>query len=550
VLFRSLAELSTVEYKCFIARKYTQNDERKFFLRKIQSNPRSFAVNVGEQQNDKIEVSDVWELQKKETIDKPIDLCNGWLLKDQIELQIKFFNKPLKIFSKDPQVGNLQVNLSIVPMKISDSYELQPINDFILSHLEFNHEEIIHEPVALKTFNSNDYYSIYRLRTNEKPEDLIMEIRVDSVGNGHFKLPQNALENSNAIFELALFDLNNKKPSGYLKIQLLLIRSFNAYNFTNLKDTYVYNFNRACIPVGHRGLGKTFDADLLENIEIIENTISSFDGALKKGAQMVEFDVVLTKDKWPIVYHDFSLCIQSQTDANKYIDVSVNQLTYNEIKEMKVFAHKILKKLPNGGDNQKFTSKHMFPTLREMFNNLDEKLGFNLEIKYPQDLEDASNEADSCIKWLDRNEYTDVILNELFNQCKIDKRCVILTTFDPFLCSMLRIKQNRFPVLFLTNGLTKKWVPYLDFRTKNTKISAIYAKAENFHGVVVHSEELIEDSKLFEFLKNLKKDSNFLVYTWGDDLNEISNRKLFQSSGVDAIIYDRINESIHSKLRR
>jgi hypothetical protein len=44
-----------------------------------------------------------------------------------------------------------------------------------------------------------------------------MEIRVDSVGNGHFKLPQNALENSNAIFELALFDLNNKKPSGYLK---------------------------------------------------------------------------------------------------------------------------------------------------------------------------------------------------------------------------------------------------------------------------------------------------------------------------------------------
>ena len=62
-----LAELTTVEYKCFIARKYTQNGERKFFLRKIQSNPRSFAVNVGSQQ-EKIEVCDVWELQKKEAI--------------------------------------------------------------------------------------------------------------------------------------------------------------------------------------------------------------------------------------------------------------------------------------------------------------------------------------------------------------------------------------------------------------------------------------------------------------------------------------------------
>jgi hypothetical protein len=53
----------------------------------------------------------------------------------------------------------------------------------------------------------------------------------------------------------------------------------------------------------------------------------------------------------------------------------------------KLYAHKILKKLPENGDNQKFSSVHMFPTLAELFEKLDENLGFDIEIKYPQDLE-------------------------------------------------------------------------------------------------------------------------------------------------------------------
>ena len=48
------------------------------------------------------------------------------------------------------------------------------------------------------------------------------------------------------------------------------------------------------------------------------------------------------------------------------------------------------------------TSKLMFPTLREMCNQLDTNLGFNVEIKYPQDIEDPTNlnEVGRNIKWL------------------------------------------------------------------------------------------------------------------------------------------------------
>lgn len=106
--------------------------------------------------------------------------------------------------------------------------------------------------------------------------------------------------------------------------------------------------------------------------------------------------------------------------------------------KIKIYSQKILKKATNISEDLKdfFTSKLMFPTLEEMCTQLDTKLGFNVEIKYPIDLEDGSHEADHHIKWLNRSDYVDVILKKLYACCQDDARCVILSTFDPNLCSM------------------------------------------------------------------------------------------------------------------
>jgi hypothetical protein len=56
----------------------------------------------------------------------------------------------------------------------------------------------------------------------------------------------------------------------------------------------------------------------------------------------------------------------------------------------------------------------MFPTLKEMCTQLDSKLGFNVEVKYPLDLEDGTHEA-ANIKWLNRNQYVDIIIKELYS---------------------------------------------------------------------------------------------------------------------------------------
>ena len=55
--------------------------------------------------------------------------------------------------------------------------------------------------------------------------------------------------------------------------------------------------------VGHRGSGANSAAHT--NLQLGENTLQSFTSAAALGASAVEFDVQLTKDLVPVIYHDF-----------------------------------------------------------------------------------------------------------------------------------------------------------------------------------------------------------------------------------------------------
>merc|ERR1712137_1150890 len=55
--------------------------------------------------------------------------------------------------------------------------------------------------------------------------------------------------------------------------------------------------------IGHRGLGKNTASKT--SLQLGENTIQSFITAANLGANYVEFDVQLTKDHVPVIYHDF-----------------------------------------------------------------------------------------------------------------------------------------------------------------------------------------------------------------------------------------------------
>lgn len=58
-----------------------------------------------------------------------------------------------------------------------------------------------------------------------------------------------------------------------------------------------------------------------------ENTISSIEEAIRIGAEFIEIDVQLTKDKLPVVYHDFII---------QALKKPINELYYDEIKRLDI----------------------------------------------------------------------------------------------------------------------------------------------------------------------------------------------------------------------
>ena len=61
--------------------------------------------------------------------------------------------------------------------------------------------------------------------------------------------------------------------------------------------------------------------------------------AFAHGADMVEFDVQLSKDKIPIIYHDFELCTTSQSILSQegmLIPMQLNNFTLEQLRALKI----------------------------------------------------------------------------------------------------------------------------------------------------------------------------------------------------------------------
>lgn len=210
--------------------------------------------------------------------------------------------------------------------------------------------------------------------------------------------------------------------------------------------------------VGHRGAGTSFK--VTSGGSIRENTIASLKRAGESGAAFVEFDVQLSKDLHPVIYHDFhvyvSLKKKATMDANDMLELPMRELTLEQLKNLKVYH------VVEGRNRQeKFfdedLSEHQpFPELAEALTVIDQKIGFNIEVKWAQLLENGTMEDDHLP--IDKNLYVDRILDIVLE--KADSRRIVFSCFDADVCVMLRNKQNIYPVMFLTLGISKRYPKY------------------------------------------------------------------------------------------
>lgn len=267
-------------------------------------------------------------------------------------------------------------------------------------------------------------------------------------------------------------------------VQLTLQQSYSRY----------WNSKLTGLEVGHRGAGTSFKPTTSTDTTIRENTIASLKRAAEHGADMVEFDVQLSKDLIPVIYHDYlvyvSLKRKKEIDAHDMLELPMSELTHEQLKHLKVY-HVVEGKLRQA----KFFDEHLdehqpFPTLADALDAIDEDVGFNIEVKWNQKLADGSMEVDRINK--NRNLYLDCILDVVLS--KAGRRRIVFSCFDADICTMLRMKQNLYPVMFLTIGVTDRFSQYYDPRC-NTIASAVFnACATELLGVVAHTEDLLRDS--------------------------------------------------------
>ncbi|XP_056284052.1 glycerophosphocholine phosphodiesterase GPCPD1 isoform X4 [Pseudoliparis swirei] len=338
---------------------------------------------------------------------------------------------------------------------------------------------------------------------------------------------------------LPIMGRNSRQTIGKVRVDYLVITPIQGLQCDMSSSFTKYWKKRSTLNVGHRGAGSTHAA---KHQRVRENTIASFKRAANHGAAYVEFDVHLSKDAVPIVYHDLTCCISTKKKNDKksleLIEVPVKDLTFDQLQLLKLVHATATKESDDDDlmDEEEEIDEHQpFPSLSQIFQAIPEHVGFNIELKWICQMKDGSWDG-KLSSYFNMNAFLDTILSCIL--LKGGDRRIVFSCFDPDICTMVRRKQNKYPILFLTQGISENYSELMDIRCQTTQIAISFAQSENILGISGHAEEL---------LKNLSyigdaQSKGLVVFSWGDDNNEHEIRRKLREQGIDGIIYDSICE--------
>lgn len=121
--------------------------------------------------------------------------------------------------------------------------------------------------------------------------------------------------------QVPILAVNTLEVIGCVNFEFLVVTPFEHQNMgVTKKQTYWKSLTLPRV-IGHRGLGKNTTRT---SLQLGENTLLSFIAAANLGAEYIEFDVQLTKDHVPVIYHDFLV-------GETGIDAPVHALTLNQV---------------------------------------------------------------------------------------------------------------------------------------------------------------------------------------------------------------------------
>jgi len=371
---------------------------------------------------------------------------------------------------------------------------------------------------------------IYGLAENRREDDIPEHV-------GMCYINSDTLRETGGRIETTITSMKYQ-PIGRLLADYLLIRPVDGLDCDFSKSPRsLWSGDYGGLDVGHRGLGNSYTtAQTCSNVR--ENTIASLKDAVLHGADMVEFDVQVSADLVPVIYHEFTLCVQTKTKHNGEImlDVPVKDLTLAQLQGLKVHhpseksaGVKTFPEAETGDSNHE-----PFPTLETALCHVDEDCGFNIEIKFSQLFKDGREEQKQM---MEMNLFLDQVLKTVFSHGK--DRKIVFSSFAPDVCTMLVNKQNRYPVLLLTSGTNNKYEEYLDPRTKTIPDAIWFGNMVGLFGISAMAEGVISEPSLVQKVK----DNGQVLFCWTDDRNDRETVQYLKSLGIHGIIYDRMDQN-------
>lgn len=264
-----------------------------------------------------------------------------------------------------------------------------------------------------------------------------------------------------------------------------------------------------------------------------ENTVTSFQAASLAGVCFVEFDVQVTADGVPVIWHDDTVLFGNSTGT--YSNKTVADLRFDDFQQLgrsnssqiyRQFRSAETRAPLEGLEAWTCDKDDELPTLQQVFTGVPESIGFDVEIKMTTPDTVAATPPEEITRMLD------AILPVVENCTAGSSRALMFSSFDPDVCAEVARRQSRFPVYFLTTG---GHYPHADARRASLAAAVEFALSHGLQGVVMDAWALRHDDHVRRAVA-----AGLKVMTYGLDNNDPAALARQRELGVLAAIVDDV----------
>lgn len=370
-------------------------------------------------------------------------------------------------------------------------------------------------------------------------------------------------------------------------------------NISRIPLTFPASLHADTLPIfGHRGCGSN-RVHSGRKVPILENTPFSILTARRLACVGSELDVILTKDKVPVINHDFELEVIIDTNGQSKLNLPIPCMTYNEIvnlensrgirvahqkysllhsknlhgrsastpvmrchgecidssidhkakrfhyDEITDEASDLCASCPEEGKVSYpiVTEKKRVFTLTEVLSQCTDMI-LNIELKYP------SKSSPYSTLYPSRLTLVQTVLDALHKETQTndsETSRIFISSFDPIICILVKLIAPYIPVFLLFMGDNTTITPYMDVDlTASSQLfsedAVSVARSFNLTGLVLWKDILdvqTGNMRLHEYARHY----GLTILTYGTAIGE--DTRYQRDKGVSALICDLCHHKGH-----